>query len=293
MIYDENPDVILPLNYYKGNRISPEIYIEIFMGCDWVTSITVPEYYTAIGSCFAENCSNLQYVYIPSTVTYIDGWAFCNSYNLRMIHYGGTIKQWFNACKAWFTGEFRIDSYSCIIYCSDGWIDPYTGEIIRTENNNTENEVKTEIVTNPEENVAYVMYLDQKNLEEIYYATGSVSENKFLNTTDDISESRNIYVEKAENGGFVFYFLDEDEKRFYIHIYLDSSNLPKATISTDTACVFVYREDINVWITNVDGVDAYLGSYSSWPDISASNISYITPENTGVTQFVVGLMKKV
>ena len=47
------------------------------------------------------------------------------------------------------------------------------------------------------------------------------------------------------------------------------------------------------WITNVDGVDAYLGSYNYWSDISASNISYITPENTGVTQFIVGLMKKV
>ena len=127
MIYDVNPDVILPLEYYEGNKINPELYYGTFAYCEWVTAITIPEYYTEIGGEFAYECPNLQYVYIPSTVTWIDN-AFSGCYNLEFIHYGGTVNEWCNSVW-WKAALFRVDNYDCMIYCSDGIISCATGEV--------------------------------------------------------------------------------------------------------------------------------------------------------------------
>jgi hypothetical protein len=128
-IDNADPDVILPLEYYNGSKINSKLYFDTFAHCEWVTAITIPEYYTEIGGEFAYSCNNLKYIYIPSTVSYIEWVPGSDCPNLEIIHYGGTVKSWINSVW-WKTGGFWFYNESCIIYCSDGTVNPYTGEII-------------------------------------------------------------------------------------------------------------------------------------------------------------------
>jgi hypothetical protein len=144
-------------------------------------------------------------------------------------------------------------------------------------------------ISAPEENVAYKMYIYNPNTKELYCADGTVEQNQFLGTTGNIGKDpvADVYVE-AVDGGYKFYFLIEEVK-YYIHVYLNGA-IPKVRTATETESVFVYDAEINAWVTNVDGVPVYLGTYKAYTNISASNTSYINSQNTGVTQFPMGLM---
>ena len=87
-----------------------------------------------IGCDLVAYCDNLRYIYIPSTVTFIDSWAFEGSYSLEVIHYGGTVEKWLDV-SGMRVGMFRVDSENCTIYCLNGTIDATTGETVYYEHN--------------------------------------------------------------------------------------------------------------------------------------------------------------
>lgn len=129
----------------------------------------------------------------------------------------------------------------------------------------------------------YTGSLVQGKLEnKVLYLDGGVS-GRYLTTTADSSKAVTLYAEMVE-GGFKFYILVDGEKQ-YVNLYKNSED--KLSVNYDKAgtSVFNYNPLVNAWSTVFDGSEYYLGTYNTFETISASALSYITPENTGVSQF--------
>ena len=143
-----------------------------------------------------------------------------------------------------------------------------------------------ESVTEPVADKAYKFYLTQVSLGQNLYLTGEVS-GRYLVTTDKADQAIDVYVEAAE-GGYKLYILVGEEKQ-YITVYFNDSS--KLSVKYDAAgtSVYAYNAEVNAWVTNLDGTDYYLGTYSTFNTVSASKLSYINAENTGVSQFPAGL----
>ena len=141
-------------------------------------------------------------------------------------------------------------------------------------------------VTTPVADTAYKFYLVQVTLGKNLYLTGEV-DGRYLVTTDKISKAVDVYVETVD-GGVKLYILVGEEKQ-YITVYNNESN--KLSVKFDAAgtSVYTYNATVNAWVTNLDGTDYYLGTYSNFNTVSASKLSYITADNTGVSQFPAGL----
>ena len=78
-----------------------------------------------VGNFVFKNCINLESIYLPKNIIYIDKGAFYNCKNLKEIYFGGTSAEWkilmnqhFNY--PWFeeTGEYAVT-------CSDKTISKY------------------------------------------------------------------------------------------------------------------------------------------------------------------------
>ena len=141
-------------------------------------------------------------------------------------------------------------------------------------------------VTAPVEGVAYKLYINQVTLGKKLYIIGETSSDRYIKTTTSISGGIDVYVEAVADGGFKLYTLVDDEK-VYNHIYNNASNkLATAFNATaEEASVYTYNATVNAWVTNFNGTDYYLGTYSDFNTMSASKLSYITSDNTGVSQF--------
>jgi len=130
---------------------------------------------------------------------------------------------------------------------------------------------------------SYSASVTQVKLEgKVLYLDGGVS-GRYLTTTEDLSKAVVIYAEKVD-GGYKFYKLNGTTKE-YITIYANSEG--KDSVNYDAAgnTVFNYDPVVNAWTTFFAGKDKYLGTYNTFNTISVSNLSYITAENTGVSQF--------
>ena len=139
----------------------------------------------------------------------------------------------------------------------------------------------------PVEGVAYKFSLVQGTLGQTLYLTGVVS-GRYLETTDKISKAVDVFVEKAE-GGYKIYILDGEAKK-YLDVYFNADNKLSLQFNAEGACVFAYNATVNAWVTNVDGTDYYVGTYSNFATMSASKLSYISAENTGVSQFPANIV---
>ena len=108
-----------------------------FYGCKGLTNITIPDSYTSPGapgvryiesSAFAE-CAKLNTIVLPKTIEFIEENAFNNCINLKIIHYGGTCKQW----KKIEVSNNNDSLLSATIHCTDGDILP-TSTVSSEEN---------------------------------------------------------------------------------------------------------------------------------------------------------------
>ena len=144
----------------------------------------------------------------------------------------------------------------------------------------------TENVTAPVAGTAYKFYLVQANLGKTFYLTGEV-ESRYLITTDKANQAVDVYAEVVE-GGYKLYILVDGVKQ-YITVYSNSNNKDSVKFDAEGTTVYTYNETVNAWVTNFNGTDKYLGTYSTYNTVSVSNLSYITADNTGVSQFPAGL----
>jgi len=139
----------------------------------------------------------------------------------------------------------------------------------------------------PVEGVAYKFSLVQGTLGQTLYLTGVVS-GRYLETTDKISKAVDVFVEKAD-GGYKIYILDGETKK-YLDVYFNADSKLSLQFNAEGTCVFAYNATVNAWVTNVDGTDYYVGTYSNFATMSASKLSYINAENTGVSQFPANIV---
>ncbi len=137
------------------------------------------------------------------------------------------------------------------------------------------------------ENHAYASYLVQVTNGTVLYLDGGVS-GRYLTTTTELADAVSVYAEKAQ-GGYKLYILVDGAKQ-YITVYNNAENKVSVNYDANGTSVYTYNKAVNAWVTVLDGTEYYLGTYSTFATISASKLSYINEENTGVSQFPLEIL---
>ena len=145
-------------------------------------------------------------------------------------------------------------------------------------------------VAAPAADTAYKFAVQQNNLGKTLYFTGEMS-GYYLATSENPGNGVNIFVEAVE-GGYHLYFM-KGEVKTYIDVVPRGEDQPgKVNIAlTETpTCVFTWDAERKTFTTNTVADNTwYLGCYSSYNTISASNTSYIEKlEVIGESQFPAG-----
>lgn len=151
----------------------------------------------------------------------------------------------------------------------------------------------TAVVSAPEEGVEYALYLVHTSLGKTLYATHELQNNKFIVTTTDPKEAPAFFAEVVE-GGYKFYTMIDDVKNYVTAsvVKTEEGNYSKYINYGTEGSVWYYNTECNAWMTMVEGGEYVMGTYSSYTTICISESSYITPENSGVSQFPAVLIKK-
>ena len=138
-------------------------------------------------------------------------------------------------------------------------------------------------VTAPAEGTAYKFGLYQGKNQKQVYINGTIANDRYLGTTENVEEAVDTYVEAVE-GGVKFYILVDGAKQ-YITVYNNEAG--KLSVKFDAAgtSVYTYNAECNNWVTTMEGETYYLGTYNNFDTMSASKTSFISAENTGVSQF--------
>ena len=134
----------------------------------------------------------------------------------------------------------------------------------------------------------YKYALVQAERGETLYFAGAMNGN-YLATTTNAGAAADVTIEEVE-GGFRFFFM-EGETKMYIDINEYQEGKAGVRITAEPTATFVWNEECGVFTAEVAGAPRYLGTYSTYNTISASDIKYIAGENLakiGVSQFPAG-----
>ena len=140
----------------------------------------------------------------------------------------------------------------------------------------------------PEVGKSYKYALVQAERGETLYFTGEMNGN-YLATSVDATKAVDVTIEEVE-GGVRFSFMNGAEK-LYIDIHEYTEGKAGVRITAEPTATFVWNEECKVYAAEVAGAPRYLGTYSTYNTISASDIKYIAGENVakiGVSQFPAG-----
>ena len=140
----------------------------------------------------------------------------------------------------------------------------------------------------PATGTAYKFALVQNTLGQTLYFTGEMS-GYYLAMSQNPAEGVNIFVEDVD-GGQRIYFM-KGETKTYIDIVPREDNAAKVNVVlTETpSAVFTWDAERCTYTAKVGENTWYLGTYSTFNTISASNVSYIeNMEVIGDTQFPAG-----
>ena len=146
----------------------------------------------------------------------------------------------------------------------------------------------TNVVETPEASKAYKFYLTQVTSNKVLYIDGGVS-TRYLTMTDDVTKAVDVYAEKVD-AGYKFYILVSGAKQ-YIEVYSNDEDKISVKYDANGTCVYTYNKTTYAWETTVAGTVYYLGTYSNFETVSASKTSYISAENTRVSQFPLELVE--
>jgi len=155
----------------------------------------------------------------------------------------------------------------------------------------------TGIVTEPEEGVAYKLFLEQVNLGLTLFATDKSQQNeKYIETTLDPKAAADYYVEKVD-GGYKWYTTINGTKT-YIYaqgIANDAGKISKYIgFSAENASVFTYVQEIATWQVVIDNIKYGVGTYNAFETVCISEVTYFKPDNINVAggQFPLTFMTK-
>ena len=155
------------------------------------------------------------------------------------------------------------------------------------------------ITSDLQEEVAYKMFLYQANFAQNLYATHAMDQDKYFKTTNDAKEAPDFFAEKVD-GGYKFYTMIDGAKK-YVNAYLvyDEANAKyskRLNFVDATDNVWTYEADTNAWFVNLpqgeETVKYVLGTYNEFKTFCISEASFITPSNTGITQFPANFITK-
>ena len=155
------------------------------------------------------------------------------------------------------------------------------------------------ITSDLEEEVAYKMFLYQGSFAQNLYATHAMDQDKYYKTTNDAKEAPDFFAEKVD-GGYKFYTMIEGAKK-YVNAYLvydeENDKYSKRLNFVDaTDNVWTYEADTNAWFVNLpqgeETVKYVLGTYGDFKTFCISEATYISPSNTGITQFPANFITK-
>ena len=140
----------------------------------------------------------------------------------------------------------------------------------------------------PEVGKTYKYALVQAEIGKTLYFVGSMNGN-YLATSEDPTKAVDVTIEEVE-GGVRFFFMD-GENKLYIDINEYAEGKAGVRITAEPTATFVWNEECKVYAAEVAGAPRYLGTYSTYNTISASDIKYIAGENVakiGISQFPAG-----
>ncbi len=149
---------------------------------------------------------------------------------------------------------------------------------------------------NPEADKEYKLFMTQVTVGKVLYAITETQDDKYLKTTDDITKAA-IFKTEAEGDGFKIYTeIDGVKNYIYAHTvpYDDGSGKMSKYLcySAENASVWTYQQNVNAWFTTcADGTTYVMGTYSNFETFCISEATFITAENTGVTQFPAELLE--
>ena len=148
---------------------------------------------------------------------------------------------------------------------------------------------KTQVIEGqPAAGTTAKFFLTQAELGKTLYFTGAMNGN-YLATSEDPTQGVDVTVEEVE-GGFRLFFMDGETKT-YIDIHEYAEGKAGVRLTAEPTATFVWNEECGVFTAEVAGAPRYLGTYSTYNTISASDIKYIAGENVakiGVSQFPAG-----
>ena len=131
----------------------------------------------------------------------------------------------------------------------------------------------------------YKFALTQAELGQTLFFTGAMAGN-YLATTTDGSAAADVTIEEVD-GGFRFYVMDGETKT-YIDIHEYAEGKAGVRLTAEPTATFVWNEECGVFTADVAGAPRYLGTYSTYNTMSASDVKYIAGENLakiGISQF--------
>lgn len=151
-------------------------------------------------------------------------------------------------------------------------------------------------VTEPKEGEVYKLFMVQANVGKTLFATNKTqnNEHKYILTSETPADGAEFMVEAADGGIKVYTMIDGVKNYLYAKtVTAEDGKVSKYIgFSADNSSVYTYHADVNAWFTAIDGIDYVVGTYSSYETVCISESSYITAENTGVSQFVLAFMTK-
>ena len=83
----------------------------------------------------------------------------------------------------------------------------------------------------------------------------------------------------------------DGETKMYIDVHEYKEGKAGVRLTAEPTATFVWNEECKVFTANVAGADRYLGTYSTYNTISASEIKYIAGDkqaDVGISQFPAG-----
>ena len=128
-------------------------------------------------------------------------------------------------------------------------------------------------------------YLTQAELGKTLFFTGAMSGN-YLATSEEAAQGVDVTIEEVE-GGYRLSFIKDGEK-LYIDIHEYTEGKAGIRLTAEPTATFVWNEECGVFTAEVAGAPRYLGTYSTYNTISASDIKYIAGDNLSkinVSQF--------
>lgn len=153
----------------------------------------------------------------------------------------------------------------------------------------------TGIVTEPEEGIAYKLFLEQVNLGYTLFAGNTTQNNqqKYIETTLDPKAAVDYFVEKVDGGYKIYTMINNVKNYVYAQGIENSTGISKYIgFSTENASVFTYVQEISTWQVVINNIKYGVGTYNAFETVCISEVTYFKPDNINVSggQFPVGFM---